>query len=58
MKRKNYVNKIMLTVPEIVGHIGIIDLVIFSVLAIYFLFTTKGQLHGSFYLFYGIDFIK
>ena len=54
MVRKNCVKKIVLTVPAIVGQIGIIDLVIFSILAIYFFFTTKGQLHWSFYMFYGV----
>ena len=54
MVRKKYVKKIVLTVPAIVGYIGIIDFVIFSMLTIYFIFTTKGQLHWSFYLFYGL----
>lgn len=53
MRRKKGTNELVLTVPEIVGHVGVIDLCIFSVLAIFFFLTSEEQLHWSFYLLYG-----
>lgn len=54
MKEKKSSSKIILTVPAIVGYLGCLNSIIFSFLAMFFIKTTKEQLHWSFYIIFSL----